>query len=125
MSTSRTIGNSLALCLAAFQAFCLQAHITDKLTPTFARMVEESLGPLNDELFWFLGVTPATLNHIMPFFNVLLLGTLVPRRTRKTGLALSLVLFSVGLYGDIATGVSVAPHVVMIAAAGTARFLLA
>ncbi len=111
------ISDALAFALAAFFVLCAQAHVTDKLTPGFAAMVEASLEPLNEKLLWFLGVDTETLNHLLLSINVFLFSSLGFRPTRRAGLLFSVVFLSIGFTGDIVTGDPVAAHVVLISTA--------
>ncbi|KAK7209390.1 hypothetical protein V2G26_016568 [Clonostachys chloroleuca] len=111
------ISDALAFALAAFFGMCAQAHVTDKLTPAFAQMVEASLEPLNEKLLWFLGVTTGTLNSLLLSINVVLVSLLVPRPTRRLGLLFSVFFLSIGFTGDIVTDSAVSAHVILISGA--------
>ena len=95
--TTNFAGNALGLSLAAFHAMCAQAHITDALTPSFARTVADSIGPLNSKAYWFLHVSDSAFNHVLLGINLLIFGTLARRKTRKTGCALAAFFLCCGL----------------------------
>ena len=123
MPSSRQLSNVLSLLLAAFHSFCAQAHLTTKLTPTFAKLVEDSIPQHNEKVLWFLGVSDHVLNYVFLAMNVLIVVLVVPSRSRKLGLGVALFLLCVGFYADLKLGQSPAPHVVLIAVAGAALAL--
>ena len=123
MPSSRQLSNILTLSLAAFHSFCAQAHLTSKLTPAFAKLIEDSLPKHNDKVLWFLGVSDHALNHIFLAINVLIVALLVPSRLRSLGLCVAMFFLSIGFYADLKLGDSPAPHVVLLAIAGVALAL--
>lgn len=116
-SNSIFISNILSLLLFTFASFCFQGHLTDRFTPTFAEMIADSIHPLNEKLFYPLGLSDEQLNLAMVGINVVNALSLVPRSMRTTGLWINAMFYVVGLVGVIATGESVGPHVVLISMA--------
>jgi hypothetical protein len=123
MPSSRQLSNILSLSLATFHSFCAQAHLTSKLTPTFSKLVEDSIPQHNEKVLWFLSVSDYVLNYIFLAINVLIVVLVVPPRSRKLGLCVALFFLCVGFYADLKLGESPAPHVVLIAIAGGALAL--
>lgn len=120
MSTLHRLSDILALSIAAFSGLCVQAHLTSKLTPAFAKNLGEKLPQHNMAVFWWLGISDYALRYIFISFNVLVAVLLGSTSLRGLGLKVSLGLLGVGFYSDMKLGESPLPHLVLCSIVGAA-----
>lgn len=113
-TTSVKASNVLASLIGAFHCFCFQGHVTNRLTPAFHAQVMNSIRPLNEKLFWFLGWTDEQLSTFMLAVNIINITSLIPASTRRVGLLINASFFSLGLLGQIRTGEDKLPHMILI-----------
>lgn len=113
MSTLHKLSDILALSIAAFSAVCVQAHLTSKFTPAFAKNLAEKLPHHNKAVFWWLGISDNALRCVFITFNILVSVLLGSASLRDLGLKVSLGLLCVGFYSDMKLGESPIPHLVL------------
>ncbi len=101
MPTSRDLSDCLAYLLAGFNAFCIQAHLTARLTPAFSKNLRTQLPHHNKAIFWWLGVSDATLRYIFVSLNAGLGLLLALPGWRSAGLKVALALLFVGFISDM------------------------
>ena len=123
MFTSHQISNGLCLTIAFFNAVCVQAHMTDKLTPAISKDLREKLPWFNKHVFAFLGISENALKSIFISSNILLAVTLFSETFRGLGLKLCFGFLGIAFYSDIILGESLMPHFVLLVLAGSALAL--
>lgn len=101
MPTSRDLSDYLVYLLAGFNALSIQAHLTSRFTPAFSKNLRTQLPHHKKTIFWWLGVSDATLRYIFVSLNAVLGLLLALPGWRSAGLKLALALLFVGLISDM------------------------
>jgi hypothetical protein len=120
MSTLHQLSDILALSIAAFSTLCIQAHLTSKFRPAFAKNLAEKLPQHNKAVFWWLGISDNALRYVFITFNILVSVLLGSASLRGLGLKFSLGLLCAGFYSDMKLGESPIPHLVLCSVVGAA-----
>ena len=122
MATINTAAKASTVFLAAFFLFCLQGHPTSAITPSFHRLIHDSADK-QARAFWMGSIFQPSANQFLVACEVInagLAASIIYRPTRQAGLFTALGFMSCGLYGDVYTGESIWPHVVLLAICGAA-----
>jgi len=120
MSFLHTLSDLLSLSIAAFSALCVQAHLTSRFTPGFAKNLAEKLPEHNKAVFWWAGLSDGQLRYVFISLNILISVLLGISDLRSLGLKVSMGLLFVGFYSDMKLGESPIPHLILCSIVGAA-----
>ena len=116
MSLVRIISDSAGLLIAILYTVAGQAHFTYCLTPGLAAQIEEMT--LNSyKAFWFFYLDYSHLKMIFGAFDLIAAVLLWRKTTRRQGLAMAVVGFTGGLYGQWFSGSDVVQVSVLLSLA--------
>ncbi|KAH8651417.1 hypothetical protein BX600DRAFT_473528 [Xylariales sp. PMI_506] len=100
MFTVDSIGDAIAVGIAVLYTLAGQAHFTARFTPDLARNIEQ-MTPNSHRAFWFIGASDPAIKCAFGAFDLIAAALLWRKKTRKTGLAMAVIGFSGGLYGQL------------------------
>lgn len=109
--------------LVFFNVVSIQARLTSRLTPAFARNLEEKLPEHKRVLFSWAGVSDTGLRAFFVSLNVLLSVLLWVPSLRTIGLWIGFSLCFLGLYSDLQLKESFIPHTALFVLCSTALWL--
>lgn len=119
-STLHNLSDLLSLSICLFSALCVQAHLTNKITPSFAANLAEKLPQHNKAVFWWAGISDSTLRRVFVSLNLLVCVLLGWASFRSVGLKICLALLLIGFYSDVKLGESPVPHIILCSVVGAA-----
>lgn len=99
MLSLATVSDVAGFVIATLYTLAGQAHFTARITPSLAAQIEE-MTPNSHRAFRFLNVSYSHLKMAFGAFDLIAAALLWRKRTRKSGLAMAVVGFGGGLYGQ-------------------------